>query len=235
MGRQLTLYLLMLPLLASAQETGFVRLLVDPGHNFAAVVDGTRYEGRLLELPTGERKVSLWAPGRMVVDTTITVPAGRSIDLVIQLPHDLEYMAFAREEDRLLRRKRLVRSVPLVATIGAMVWTMTAIRGYNDAHAQLEADRAEYDRLFLPGSIRVLKDETMPAHKEDFKNARNGMYMASAVTALGVGATVYVFNRTARREKSVFDDKQKARFDGLAWMPSQVGGTWAVHLSFPLR
>lgn len=220
---------------AAAQNTGTLRMLVDPGHNFAFVVDKKhRMQQREIKLSEGLHHFSIWAPERMIVDTNVFVVAGRTSDFVLQLPYSPEYVAYRKALGAYETRKRVARSLPSVATFGSLVWAGVAFGKYQKARDVLAVDEETYTIEIDPASIRTLKEETIPAHNKELRNARVGLYSALGATALTGALTYYLFKRSAAWERPTMDDKQKVIFDGLVWTPGAKGGTLHVGLSIPL-
>jgi hypothetical protein len=218
-----------------AQQTGTIRLIVDPGHNFQFVVDKKhRMEQREVTLTEGLHTLSIWAPERQVVDTPVFVVAGRTSDLIVRLPYSPAFLEYKRELGRFEARRTTVRAIPVVVTACGAIWTGGALGRYIKAHKQLEDDRTIYERSVEPLSIMDLKETTIPGHKKQFRQARTGFYVASGFTVLSAAATYYVFRRTGKWEKPVFNDPEKVRFEGLTWVPSPQGGYWATAITIPL-
>ncbi|MGV3638661.1 MAG: hypothetical protein ACO1NQ_13555, partial [Flavobacteriales bacterium] len=143
---------------ATAQNTGTLRMLVDPGHNFAFVVDKKhRMQQREIKLSEGLHHFSIWAPERMIVDTNVFVVAGRTSDFVVQLPYSPEYIAYRKELGAYETRKRVARSLPAIATAGSLIWTGVAFGKYQRARDILKVDEETYAIEVDPGSIRTLK------------------------------------------------------------------------------
>ena len=222
-------------LIGTAQSTGTLRMLIDPGHDFSFIVDKKhRMQQREITLTEGLHDLTIWAPTRRIVDTAVFVIANRTSDLVVRLPYSEEYVDYRTELGRYQTKKRWVRSAPIFALAGGLVWTGIAIGKYGNARDVLEADQKEYDINVDPTAINSLKEETIPQHNDDLKQARTNLYAASAFTALSAAATYYVSRRTAKWSRPVFDDKEKVRFDGLAWLPGSQGGLFMAGLSIPL-
>ena len=98
----------------------------------------------------------------------------------------------------------------------------------------LEADRETYEIDVRPASIRTLKETTIPAHNEDLRKARTGVYTALGTSAICGAITYYLYRRSAKWDKPVFEDKQKVVFDGLVWLPSERGGMFHAGITIPL-
>ena len=96
--RMVTCIAILLACSSAAQTVGKLRLMVDPGNNFQFVLDHKyRMQQREVELSTGPHHFSIWAPQRMVVDTTLIVLPDQSRDVFIRLPFSSEYGAYEQE------------------------------------------------------------------------------------------------------------------------------------------
>ena len=220
---------------AVAQQTGTVRLVIDPGHDFEFIVDHKqRMQQREVKLTEGLHSFSLWAPTRTIVDTSFFVIANRTSDLVVKLPLSLEFVEYRAELSRFQTKKRWTRTAPILALTGGLIWTGVAYDKYNKASKTLEEDRTLYDINVDPANISTLKGATIPADKETYKDARNNLYVASAFTVLAGAAAWYLFDRTAGWEVPLFEDKERLRFDGLSWMPVGGGGVFMAGLTINL-
>jgi hypothetical protein len=230
-------YLLLLHFTAgtcTAQSTGTVRLMIDPGHDFQFVVDHKyRMQQREVKLGEGLHHFSLWAPERMVVDTALFVVADRSVDLVVRLPYSPEYIAY---RDALVRYQngRKLRLVAPVLFGAGVLWTGLSYRAYDRALDQIETDREAYTSSTDPGRIADLKDQRIPEHKQDLRRARTSLILGGSLTALGAGVWWYVLHRTKNFDAPRFEDREKVRFEGLTWMPTTRGGVWAAGITIPL-
>jgi len=92
-----------------------------------------------------------------------------------------------------------------------------------------------YEELSTPGEISVLKDKTIPEHNDDLVKARTGLYVSAAITTVAAGAMVYFRLVTKRGDKPVFEDKEKVRFEGLAWVPDAQGSFWMAGITIPIN
>ncbi|MCW5897852.1 MAG: hypothetical protein KIT10_01170 [Flavobacteriales bacterium] len=218
-----------------AQDTGTLRLLIDPGDNFQFVVDRRfRMQQREVTLSGGPHHFAIWAPTRTIVDTTLQVVPGRTTDFVLRLPYSQEYLTFRGELDAHVQKRRWARTWPVAINVGAVAWTIVSYNGYRQAHRQLETDLATYENSVVPADITVLKEEIIPAHKRDFRQARDMAIASAGVTVLSAGFTWWRFKRTAQWPQPVFEDKERIRFEGLAYLPGRQGGHWATAITIPL-
>ena len=222
-------------LLSRAQNTGTLRLLVDPGHNFEFIVDKKfRMQQREIKLTEGLHDMSLWAPERMVVDTMVFVVADRTSDLVVRLPFSPEYVTYRKEMAQYQQKKRWTRAAPLLVLAGGLTWTAISAMQYGKAKDVLDADRENYTINADPRAIEALKAETIPAANKELKNARTQVYLASGFSVVSAAAAWYFIHRTNTWERPLFEDKQKVKFDGLAWVPSRDGGLFMAGLTINL-
>jgi hypothetical protein len=52
---------------------------------------------------------------------------------------------------------------------------------------------------------------------------------------VSAAATVYIRRKLARSTAPVFEDKERIRFEGLAFEPARSGSVWSATFSIPLR
>lgn len=229
-----SLLALLAPVLLVAQNTGTLRLLVDPGHNFEFIVDKKhRMQQREITLTEGLHHFSLWAPERVILDTSVFVVADRTSDLVVRLRYSAEYAAYRKElsQYKSARRKRAWTPVLLGA---GMVWTGLSAAKYIKAGDALDQAVADYGTSNEPGVIYQIKKNTIPQHNDELKKAKTSLIMGSALTVLGAGLVYYMRATTKGLQQPTFEDKEKVRFDGLAWVPDRNGAFWSATFSMPL-
>lgn len=218
-----------------AQETGTLRMLIDPGHDFSFIVDHKhRMQQREVKLSEGLHHFSIWAPERVIVDTTVFVIADRTTDLLLRLPFSADHLEYRKQLANYQTKKRWVRTVPIVAMAGGLVWSGISIGQYGKAKKALDKDRADYEINVDPGTLSTLKGSKIPAHNADLKKARTSLIGGLAFTAIGAGATYYLFRLTSKWDRPLFDDREKVRFDGMAWIPGAQGGILMAGLTIEL-
>ncbi len=218
---------MMITLVATAQSSGKLHLLIDPPTTFSYKLDHKfTMQQSDLELLEGAHHFSFWAPQRKVMDTTITISGGEDRTLALRLPFSPEYLVYQRDLKAYRKDRQLQRLIPAVATGTSLIYTVVRYGKMKKAHDLLEDDRKAYDEAGAPNAITVLKNETIPSHKDDFDKARTGYRVAVGVTVLFAGATAFMYLRSAKRKKPVFIDTEKVRFDGLSWAPGPNGDEW---------
>lgn len=217
---------------AAAQTTGVLHLQLDPA-NYEYVLDHKfRMAKPDLELATGTHHFSFWAPMRNVVDTSLVVEEGQTKRIVLRLPYSKDYLVHQRELQQFKANRNLRRGIPAAITGGALLYAALKYGKMNQAHDQLKQDREQYGQLTSPHRIAVLKEETIPAHKEELKKARSQFAVATGITVACAGATAWIFYKTGQEKRPEFIDREKLRFDGLVYQPGMDGGTWAGGLTW---
>ena len=224
---------IMIALVATAQSSGKLHLLIDPPATFSYKLDHRFIMQQAgLELLEGAHHFSFWAPQRKLMDTTITIAGGDNKTLALRLPFSAEYLVYQRDLKAYRKDMRIQRLIPAGATGASLIYTAVKYGKMKKAHDRLEDDRKAYDEAGAPNAITVLKDETIPSHKDDFEKARTGYRVSAGITVLFAGVTTYMYLRSAKQKKPVFIDAEKVRFDGLSWMPGAHGGEWTGGLTW---
>lgn len=220
---------------ASAQQAGKLRLIIDPGGAYQFILDHRfRMQEREVELAAGPHHFSFWAPERRVVDTTLTVEAGVTQDILLRLPYSTEYLVYQRDLRDYRQEMRVHRMVPSLITVGLLAYTGIRWAKYKKAHDVLEDDRDQYDQLLSPHAITELKTQTIPRHQEDFDKAKRGFGIAAGITLVSAAVTAYMIHRSNKRPVPTFIDREKVKFDGLVWLPGPGGGQWMTGFTFDL-
>lgn len=218
-----------------AQEKGEVRLHIAPYEGMQYLLNGVeRGDARVLTLPPGDHRFAIWAPDRAIVDTTVTVVAGQALDLRKVLPMSPDYLAYRAARSKYNGRRLAWRGIPLLCTAVGGVFTVVSLNKQNTTYEALEAAEADYASLRDPAAIAKLKESIIPARLDDHKAARGQLLAAGTFTGLAVGATIYGFIRAAKLEKPAYEDREKVRFEGLAWQPGRAGG-WCMSVTVPIR
>lgn len=220
---------------ANAQSPGTLRLFIDPGHDFVFVLDGKhKMQQREVTLPSGPHRFQFWAPMRRIVDTTLAVFPDRTVDFKLRLPLSTEYLDYQLRMEEFRRNRMLNRALPLGLTGVSAVVSAVYFSKYKKAHDQLQEDVDQYNSLTTPGAISQLKDETMPSHQDDFNKAERNFFISLGVTGALAVATTYLYVKSSKLPLPVFEDKERVKFNGLAWVPDGRGGYWAGGLTINL-
>lgn len=210
-----------------AQTSGKLRLQIDPANSFAYKLDHRfSMQQTDLELLEGAHHFSFWAPQRKLVDTTITISGGEMRTFQLRLPYSTEYLVYQRDLRSYEKTMRVMRLLPMAVTGGALFFTGFKYADMKKAHDRLEADGDAYDDATSPHAITVLKEQSVPAHADEFDKARTAFRISAGATVLFAGVTAYLRLRSTKVPKPVFRDAEKVRFDGLSWMPGPSGGAW---------
>jgi len=221
--------------LSHAQYDGKVRFQVDPGHDYQLRIDGGKMmQVRELDLSPGLHRVSVWAPGRMVKDTSLTVVQDRMIDFRVSLAYNPEYVNYLREKGKYDRRMKRARGIPLLATAATGALAYVSYRGHVRAYNRLDSLVSEYGRAMEPTRVTWLKQEAIPEAKADLKTSRRNVAVTTALSLACVGGTILMFKRSAKWDRPTFDDGQRVIFESLAWVP-QPGAPASLQLQLVLR
>lgn len=221
---------------ASAQTTGVIRIACEaPGWSY--VLDGAnRMSDREVTLLEGPHRFVFWAPERRMLDTTYMVLSNTTRELRISLRYSPEFIAHRQEAERFQRNDRWVRYGTPVVVLGTAAWAGVSIKRAIDARKDLDALESEYYASSYPAGISDLKENRIPDANRELRASRTMAFVSSGVFVASAVGTWYLRNRFARKGEPIFDDKEKARFEGLAWVPVDGStGCWMAALSIPLR
>lgn len=218
-----------------AQGKGSIRLNVVPLEGREVILDGKeRSKSSALDLPAGMHRFVFYAPYRSLVDTTVMVLPDTTVMLRLVMPISAEYRAYRSAKQAVAWKKLLWRGVPLICTGVGVVLTNTALAKNNEAYDALVEAEATYPHLRSAADIEYLKDHHLPELQQDLDDSQRDVVIGAAVTGLGLAATVYGFIRAARMELPTYEDTEKVRFDGMAYIPGPAGGVYAS-FTLPIR
>lgn len=159
----LALMSVVLALPASGQQQGRVRLFIDPGDNYAFILDGKyRMQERELSLTPGRHTLTFWAPRRAIVDTAVQVVADSLSTFMLQLPWSAGWVAHTQELKRHRGKRFLTRSLPALATLGLGIWAGTAFVDHRNAYNELNDLEDSYSSLGVPREIAQPEGGTDP-------------------------------------------------------------------------
>lgn len=225
------------PLVAHAQSTGTLRVFCEPHATCNYVLDGKhRMNDRELTLLEGQHRLVLFAPERRMLDTTITILPNAMQELRIQLRYSEEFIAYNRKAQRFNRDDRWLRYGTPVLAVGAAAWFGVSTWKAVDAQRDIDALEQSYGESTSPAGIAELKGDRIPDANKKLRQARTMTYVSGGALVAAGAAWWYVAKVRSKRQAPVFEDKEKARFDGLVWMPDANGhGMWMAGLSIPLR
>lgn len=220
-----------------AQSTGTLRITCEPQATFSYLLDGKhRMKDRELTLMEGPHRLVFFAPERRMLDTTITIVPNAVNEARIQLRYSEEFVAFNKKLRRYERDDRWLRYGTPVLVLGSAAWLGVSTYQGIDAQRDLDRLRDDYAESTSPAGIDALKEERIP---DANKRLRQSRVMAGVSGGLLVGSGAlwfYMKKIRAKRPAPVFEDKEKARFDGLAFVPGPDGrGMWMAALTIPLR
>jgi hypothetical protein len=220
---------------AFGQVTGTLRLNMEPPGKTEYVLDTVyRMRDRELRLLEGPHHFVFWAPERRMLDTTITVVAGVTTDVRIGLRYSTEYIQWRKRSERYTTTRRWGLYGPPVVAAGAAAWMVVSYLNYRQAYEDLADLEGAYATSTDPGEIQRIKSTDIPNAKDDFAKARTTTIVASSLFVVSAGATWYLRRKLKENRPPAFEDRERARFEGLVWVPAQNGGTWAAGFTIPL-
>lgn len=221
---------------ACAQSTGTLRILCEPMGSCEYVLDGRhRLRDRELKLLEGPHRFAFWAPERRVLDTVLTVLPDAVTEARIQLRYSAEFIAYNKALRRHQRDDRWLRyGVPVLA-VGAAAWLGASTWRVIDAQRDIDALEQAYRDADSPARIARLKGTEIPEANRRLRDARAMLWVSGGAAAATGAAWWWLRQARARRKPPVFEDREKARFDGLVWAPGPRGGAWMASLTLPLR
>lgn len=214
---------------------GEVKLAVQPMKDLVYILDGKqRLTASGLMLEPGLHRFVFWAPDRTIVDTTIHVVADSVVVLRKVLPPSPEYRAYIAGLKSSSKQRLAYRAVPMLFTGISAGLALGANKKRTDADAALRDAEDLYSTARNPGVIANLKERDIPALQSDLDKAHRRTMLWTGAAVLGAAATVAGFIKAARIEDPVYEDRQKARFDAMAWIASDGPGFFAT-LNIPIR
>lgn len=171
-----------------------------------------------------------------MLDTTVLVKPGALNELRVQLRYSEEFIAYNKKAQRFGRDDRWLRYGTPVLAVGAAAWFGISTWKAVDAQQTINDLETTYNESANPARIADLKGQEIPEANRKLRQARTIMAVSGGVLVASGAAWWYVKKVRAKRTPPVFEDKEKARFDGLVWMPDANGhGTWMAGMTIPLR
>lgn len=228
--------LLLLPFCSQAQSVGKLRFTVDPGSNYSFVLDHKfRMQQREVELAAGPHHFTFWAPQRRMLDTTLTVEAGRTREVWIRLPYSAEFVAYERELTRQKNENWLRMALPSAVTLGTGILAWSSWRRYKEAHDRLVEGNERYRTSSDPQELADLRSVIIPGDKDAFKDRQRAWIISAGAFTAVAAVSTWMIVRTARQKAPTFQDAEKVRFDGLVWLPGERGGMLLTGMHIDLR
>lgn len=224
------------PMLGAAQSPGKLRFQVDPAQGYHFVLDHQfRMQQREVDLSAGPHHFTFWAPQRRMVDTTITVLAGHTKDVLLRLPFSEEYRAYERGVREARKARVTGMLIPAAATLATGILAGVSYGKYKAAHQRLEDDRTAYIEGSDPAQLEDLREVVMPSHQAEFEDRERLFGITAGLFAAVAAGSAYMIIRTSKKKAPAFQDAQKVKFDGLVWSPGTRGGYFQTGFHIELR
>lgn len=217
-----------------------VKMLVQPFPQVEYILNDT---GRLKEvevpvvrLPAGDHHLVFWAPNCGILDTVLHLAPGTPMVQMRKILRPTpEYLNYRRHARGVWLHKAMWRGIPLLVTIGFGIKAYSDHKAHDQAYDDLHALQDSYPTLALPSTISALKQVTIPAAQQKLDDTRQKFVISMALCGAGALATIYGFIRAGKLQYPSYQDKEKVRFDGLAWIPEGNTGMVITGISIPLR
>jgi len=218
-----------------AQEKGEVRMAIQPHKEFQYILDGKeRLNNPGVMLDPGLHRFVIWAPNRSIVDTTIMVQADSVIILRKVLPVAPAYRAHVKALQRNGYKRTGLKAAPIILTGAASYLAIVANKQRRQADEALRSAEDRYQTERIPTAIDGLKYDEIPARQQELDAAHRRTMVWTSVAVVGAAATVAGFVKAARIKNPEYEDREKIRFDGMAWATPDGIGLFAS-LQIPLR
>ncbi len=225
--------------MAQSRDSAEVKFWVQPYNLVEYILDGVerlkQVEYPAARFTEGDHRLLFWAPNCSILDTTIHVVGGTDMALRKVLKQTPEYLANKREHFKVWGQKALWKGLPLLLTVGFGMKAFSDKQAHDQAYDDLHALQDSYATMLSPSSIEQTKANTIPVAQGELDATRRRMTLSLALCGVGAVATVYGFIRAKKLSYPEYQDKEKIRFDGLAWLPTGQGGMYLAQLSIPLR
>jgi hypothetical protein len=131
--------------------------------------------------------------------------------------------------------KALWRGLPLIFTVGFGLKGISDRKAHDQAFEDLHTLRDSYATINSPSTIAGLKGVAIPDAQAELDATRRRMTTSFALCGIGALATVYGFIRAGKLTYPQYEDKEKVRFEGLAWVPTANGGMYLAQIRVPIR
>ncbi len=171
----------------------------------------------------GDYRFTFWAPGRLLKDTSLALPAGFRKDLVLKLEVDPDHLVY-KEKMRQFKAQRRRAWLPALVTLGAGIYTLDKVMAQHVAVDALESIDTKYLAMRDPNEIRQLKSEELSAMQDKIDELSSRATMGAVVTGVLATASVFVLAKAYSKDAPVPSDRSRLQFEGLSWLPG--GPLW---------
>lgn len=211
-----------------------LKLFVNPSDNYSVRInDGEIHKTNQFVVFAGENKISIWAPGYLVVDTILDLKVDEQRNFVIHLRQSPEYISYLNEK-RIVNEQRFKMQIPPTAiTLSAAIFTAVNQVQFLKARKRLENAVLDYDLGYTPGSFSGIRDEYNSA-QSNFRKQRTELIVGYSLTAASAAFLIYQWRKAEKLKIPGFDDPHRLQFEGVGFIPGdgRYPASWQGTLSF---
>jgi len=211
---------------------GTVRYFINPADRIEEKLDGKlQSRAATRQLDPGAHRFTFYAKGFQLLDTVVNIDQDAILDLRYVMKVDPDYQRF-RDAEKVRQNGRVLWVyTPGALTVGGLAWTLNAMKKESEAYDALKASEASYSTLNSPSQVQTLKDEVIPSQQQALEDAQRTVLTASVFTGTMAAVTIYGLIRSSHRKVPAYEDRQKLRFDGIAWVPNGSNGIMLAGLT----
>gem|GEM_PF-644625 len=221
-----------------APNSATIKLFVQPFYDVEYIYNDTvrlkESAVHVVRLPAGDHRFFFWAPNCSILDTTLHVKFDEDMEFHKVLKRTPEFLACERVRSHIRLQRSLWRGVPLLFTMGFGIKAFYDHKAHDQAYDDLHALQDSYSTLHVPSAIKALKETTIPAAQDELDATRRRFIISATLCGVGALATVYGCIRAGKLKYPEYEDKEKVRFEGLAWIPAGNGGMYLAQIGVPL-
>jgi hypothetical protein len=204
-------------------QTGKVKLVVYPGHNYQVIVNNEKkVVSREIELPVGKNNIKLWAPTKSIKDVDVMVIADSTITLKITLEASNEFATYEVKNYEVRKKTAWIQGPPIVVSVGLGAYTLAKYISYRKDYKALEESVTLYNDAQITGSIAGIKTD-IAAQNEAFSKSKNQFIIGGALFGVSIVGTYFALRYAKGIEVPVFKDKAKIEFDNILASGSLFG------------
>jgi hypothetical protein len=217
-----------------AQEST-LKLQIDPSDNYRVRINnGEQHRTNYFKVFPGEVKLSIWAPGYLIIDTILDLGVDEQRVFVGFLEKSDEYKDWL-ENKRLLNEKAIKMQLPpALLTLSLAVFSVVQQVQFLDATNQLESTVRAYDLGYTPGlfdEIRVNYEDA----QDNYRKQRTQLIIGYTLTAASTAFLIYQVKKAKKIKIPDFIDPYKLQFEGVSYSPRFNNSPSSVQGAFSFK